>query len=300
MLPAQATHSKRSRLSIETQQAISGYLFLIPWLVGLGLFVLFPLGFSLYMSFQKVRFTGDGMKFEYKGWENYSYAFLSDNTFVTALINIVKNTMLVIPIIVLFSLFVAILLNMKFRGRMSFRAIFFLPVIFSTGQVLSEIFNQKAGSLDMLNKYDIAGFVSANVPTFWADPILTVLNLFVVILWYSGVQILIYLAGLQTIGSSVYEASLIDGATAWEMFWKITLPALTPFILLNVIYTVVDMFTVPLLNPVLNMIVTNMSAPNLGYGYASAQGWIYFSVVFALLLVVLGLSRRFVHYSGER
>ncbi|WP_409343241.1 carbohydrate ABC transporter permease [Paenibacillus sp. MBLB4367] len=291
---------RRSRLSIETQQAISGYLFLVPWLIGLGVFVLFPLGFSLYMSFQKVRFTGDGMKFEFKGWENYSYAFLSDNTFVAALAGIMKNTLLVIPIIVLFSLFVAILLNMKFKGRMAFRAVFFLPVIFSTGQVLSEIFNQKAGSLDMLNKYDIAGFVSANVPTFWADPILTVLNLFVVILWYSGVQILLYLAGLQTIGTSVYEASLIDGATPWEMFWKITLPALTPFILLNVVYTIVDMFTVPLLNPVLNMIVTNMSVPTLGYGYASAQGWIYFTIVFLVLLAVLGLSRKFVHYSGER
>ncbi|MFK7693994.1 carbohydrate ABC transporter permease [Paenibacillus sp. HJGM_3] len=291
---------RKSRMSIETQHALSGYLFLVPWLVGLGLFVLYPLGFSLYMSLQKVRFTGSGMKFEFKGLQNYSYAFLSDNTFVTALLNILKNSALVIPIIVIFSLFVAVLLNLKFPGRMAFRAVFFLPVIFSTGQVLTEIFNQKAGSLDMLASYDIAGFIAANVPKIWADPILTVLNLFVVILWYSGVQILIYLAGLQTIGASVYEASLIDGATPWEIFWKITLPALTPFILLNVIYTIVDLFTVPLLNPVLNMIVTNMSNPQLGYGYAAAQGWIYFVMVFVILLAVLGLSRRFTHYGGER
>lgn len=291
---------RKSRMSIEAQHALSGYLFLIPWLVGLGLFVLYPLGFSLYMSLQKVRFTGSGMKFEFKGLQNYSYAFLSDNTFVTALLNILKNSALVIPIIVIFSLFVAVLLNLKFPGRMAFRAVFFLPVIFSTGQVLTEIFNQKAGSLDMLANYDIAGFIAANVPKIWADPILTVLNLFVVILWYSGVQILIYLAGLQTIGASVYEASLIDGATPWEIFWKITLPALTPFILLNVIYTIVDLFTVPLLNPVLNMIVTNMSNPQLGYGYAAAQGWIYFVMVFVILLAVLGLSRRFTHYGGER
>lgn len=291
---------KKSRLSIETQHALSGYLFLIPWLVGLGLFVLYPLGYSLYMSMQKVRFTGTGMKFEFKGLQNYSYAFLSDNTFVTGLLGILKNSVLVIPIIVMFSLFVAVILNLKFPGRMAFRAIFFLPVIFSTGQVLAEIFNEKAGSLDMLANYDIAGFVAANIPKIWADPIMTVLNLFVVILWYSGVQILIYLAGLQTIGSSVYEASLIDGATPWEIFWKITLPALTPFILLNVIYTIVDLFTVPLLNPVLNMIVTNMSNPTLGYGYAAAQGWIYFLMVFAILLAVLGLSRRLIHYGGER
>lgn len=291
---------RKSRMSIETQHALSGYLFLVPWLVGLGLFVLYPLGFSLYMSLQKVRFTGSGMKFEFKGLQNYSYAFLSDNTFVTALLNILKNSALVIPIIVIFSLFVAVLLNLKFPGRMAFRAVFFLPVIFSTGQVLTEIFNQKAGSLDMLANYDIAGFIAANVPKIWADPILTVLNLFVVILWYSGVQILIYLAGLQTIGASVYEASLIDGATPWEIFWKITLPALTPFILLNVIYTIVDLFTVPMLNPVLNMIVTNMSNPQLGYGYAAAQGWIYFVMVFVILLAVLGLSRRFTHYGGER
>ncbi|WNQ08987.1 sugar ABC transporter permease [Paenibacillus aurantius] len=294
------SNRKRVRLSVESQQAISGYLFLLPWLVGLAVFVFYPLGYSLYMSFHKIRFTGTGMKFEWKGFENYTYAFLSDNTFVAALLSILKNSVLVIPIIVVFSLFVAVLLNLKFKGRMAFRGIFFLPVIFSTGQVLTEIFNQKAGSLDLLNNYDVAGFLAANLPKLWADPILAVLNMFVVILWYSGVQILLYLAGLQTISTNVYEASMIDGATPWEIFWKITLPALTPFILLNVIYTIVDMFTLPLLNPVLSMITANMTNPNLGYGYSAAQGWIYFVMVFLILLLVLAAARKTVYNGAER
>ncbi|BBH18996.1 ABC transporter permease [Paenibacillus baekrokdamisoli] len=293
---------KRGRfINMERRTALGGYLFLLPWLIGLALFVIYPLMYSMYMSFHRVNFTGKGMVLKPIGWDNYTYAFFSDNVFIAAILSTLKSSLFIIPIIVVFAFFVAILLNLKFPGRFFFRGIFFLPVIFGTGQVIMQIFGvASAGRLEMLDRYNIVEFVTENLPMVWAEPVLSVLNSFVLILWYSGVQILIFISGLQTIGVSVYEAAKIDGATPWVTFWKITLPAMTPFILLNLIYTMVDMFTLPLVNPIMDMILGNMSNSQLGYGYASAQGWIYFIFMFAMLLLVLLVTRRLVYYAGKR
>ncbi|RAV19281.1 sugar ABC transporter permease [Paenibacillus contaminans] len=282
----------------EKRQALVGYLFLLPWLVGLCAFVLYPLGYSFFMSFHKVRITSDGLGMKPVGWDNYKYAFLQDNQFVLMFAAVLKETLMYIPIITVFALFVAVLLNFRFPGRMLFRAVFFLPVIFATGQVLTEIFNQGAGGLDILVKYDVASFIQYNLPKFWAEPLLNVLRAFVLILWYSGVQIIIFIAGLQTIGRTVYEAATIDGASPWETFWKITLPAISPFIVLNMLYTIVDLFTFPF-NPIVSWISWNMTNSGTGYGYASALGWIYFTAVFLLILVVLGVTKKFV-FTRER
>ncbi|MFC5404774.1 carbohydrate ABC transporter permease [Cohnella soli] len=288
----------RKMFPYEKRQSLVGYLFLLPWLIGLCAFVLYPLGYSLYMSLHKVRITSDGLRMKPVGWDNYKYAFLQDNQFVLMFVAVLKETLMYIPIITVFALFVAVLLNFKFPGRMLFRAVFFLPVIFTTGQVLTEIFNQGAGGLDILVKYDVASFIQYNLPQFWAEPLLNVLRAFVLILWYSGVQIIIFIAGLQTIGRTVYEAATIDGASPWETFWKITLPAISPFIVLNILYTIVDLFTFPF-SPILSWISWNMSNSSTGYGYASALGWIYFTSVFLLIMIVLGLTKKFV-FTRER
>lgn len=304
MNEAPVTQPKAGRkraISIERRTALGGYLFLLPWLAGLILFVIYPLLYSMYMSFHRVRFTGKGMVLEPLGWGNYTYIFLSDNVFVASILGVLKNSLFIIPIIVVFAFFVAILLNLKFPGRFFFRGIFFLPVIFGTGQVIMQVFGVAgAGKLELLERYNVAGAVADNLPQIWAEPVMSVLNAFVLILWYSGVQMLIFISGLQTIGTSVYEAAKIDGATPWETFWKITLPAMTPFIVLNLIYTIVDMFTLPLVNPIMDLILGNMSKPQLGYGYASAQGWVYFLFMFAMLLIVLFASRKWVYYAGKR
>lgn len=282
---------------MEHREAFSAYLFLIPWLTGLGLFVLYPLIYSLYMSFQNVTITGDGLIMKPVGWENYKKAFLVDNKFSLALATYLKESLFMIPIIVLFALFVSIMLNIRFPGRTFFRVVFFLPVIFATGQVLSEMFAQGAGGLSIVEQYNIKPVLTQYLSAALAGPLLAVLDKILLILWYSGVQVLIFLAGLQTIGRTVFEAAEIDGASPWEIFWKITLPAITPFILLNTIYTIVDLFTFPF-SPILSQIIDNMKYT--GYGYASALGWIYFSIVFVIILLVLLLSRKFVKYAGER
>jgi ABC-type sugar transport system permease subunit len=284
-------------ISIEMRDAITAYILLIPWLIGLGMFVLYPIIYSLYMSFMDVRVTGTGIVMKPIAWGNYKQAFLIDNEFTLLLANYLKECLLIIPIIVLFALFVSIILNLKFPGKGVFRAIFFLPVIFATGQVLTEIFSQGAAGLSILDQYNIRPYIEQNLPGIFAEPLLGVLNMFVLILWYSGVQVLIFLAGLQTIGRPVYEAAGIDGASPWEIFWKITLPAITPFILLNVIYTIVDMFTFPF-SPILELITHHMKYT--GYGYASAIGWIYFSIVFIIILLVMWLFWRISRYSRER
>lgn len=289
--------NRKRTLPFELREAFSAYALLTPWLIGLGMFVLYPLAYSLFMSFQEVRFTGDGMVMKPIGFLNYKNAFLQDNQFSLSLINYLKETLLIVPIIVLFALFVGIMLNMKFPGKGLFRAIFFLPVIFATGQVLTEIFYQGATGLSILDQYNIRPYIENNVPQVFAEPLLAVLNKFVIVLWYSGVQIIIIVAGLQTIGKPVYEAAGIDGASPWETFWKITLPALTPFILLNTIYTVVDLFTFPF-SPILDLIKHHMQYT--GYGYASALGWTYFSIVFVVILLVLWFFRRITRQSSRR
>lgn len=268
-----------------------GYLFMAPWALGFLVFMALPLGWSLYLTFNKVILTPNGFKYTWRGFGNFHDAILVDNTYPVKLLSYVQEVILMIPIIVIFALFVALLLNQRFPGRFLFRAIFFLPVIFATGQVLTELFSQGAGELPFIDQYNIKPLVNQYIGPKLAEPVINILGKVVIILWYSGVQILIFIAGFQTISKSVYEAVRIDGATPWESFWKITLPGAVPFIGLNAIYTIVDLFTFPL-NPVLEEVRRNMFTPDTGYGYASALAWIYFTMIFILIGIVLWLLHR--------
>ncbi|UVI32953.1 carbohydrate ABC transporter permease [Paenibacillus spongiae] len=268
-----------------------GYLFMAPWAIGFLVFMAIPLGWSLYLTFNKVKLTPEGFDYAWRGLGNFRDALLLDHVYPVKLLTYIQEVILMIPIIVIFALFVSLLLNQSFPGRFLFRAIFFLPVIFATGQVLTELFSQGAGELPFIDQYNVKPLVQQYFGPRFAEPILGILGKVVIILWYSGVQILIFIAGFQTISKSVYEAVRIDGATPWESFWKITLPGAVPFIGLNAIYTIVDLFTFPL-NPVLEEIKSNMFKPDTGYGYASALAWIYFTIIFLLLSVVFLLIRK--------
>ncbi|MBB6670879.1 carbohydrate ABC transporter permease [Cohnella nanjingensis] len=285
----------RSRL----KQYGVGYLFILPWAIGFGALIAFPLGWSFFMSFHKVVATTGGFSYDFVGLQNFKDAFVKDNVFPIQLIEYVQEMLLMIPIIVIFSLLVSLLLNQRFPGRFLFRAVFFLPVIFATGQVLTELFAQNAGEIPFMDQYNLEPIVQKYVGEGLAQPVLSVLGKTVIILWYSGVQILIYIAGYQTIPKSVYEAVRIDGATPWDSFWKITLPATLPFISLNTLYTIVDLFTFPM-NPVLEHVRKNMFKPDTGYGYSSALAWIYFAFIFVLLAIVLRLFSSSAKRRGGR
>lgn len=274
-----------------------GYLFVLPWIIGFSTFVAFPVGWSLYNSFNKIFITSDGFKYQWVGLSNYKRMLIENNTYPIILITFLMEILMMIPLILIFSFFVALLLNQKFPGRSFMRTVFFLPVIFATGQVLMELFTQGAGELPFLEQYNVNGLVQQFFSKSIADAITNVLGKAVIILWYSGVQILIFLAGFQTISKSLYEAIRVDGATPWESFWKITFPAMMPFIGLNAVYTIVDLFTFPF-NPVLNIVSNNMFNATTGYGYASAMAWLYFAIIMLLLGITLWLTYRATKREG--
>ncbi|MBM7564236.1 carbohydrate ABC transporter permease [Paenibacillus sacheonensis] len=272
----------------------AGYLFMLPWMIGFAVFMAFPIGWSLYLTFQKVGLTGTGFKYKYIGLQNFKDALLKDNEFTIQLLVFLQQMIFMIPIIIIFSLCVSILLNQRFPGRFLFRAIFFLPVIFSTGQVLTELFQQGAGDVPFIAQYGIDTYVSDHFSASMAEPILNILGMMILILWSSGVQILIFIAGFQTISNSIYEAVRIDGASPWTSFWKITLPGIKPFIGLNLLYTMVDLFTFPF-NPIMEQIKKNMFSITTGYGYASAIAWLYF----LLIMILIGLIMLFLNSSNK-
>ncbi|MFC5530506.1 carbohydrate ABC transporter permease [Cohnella yongneupensis] len=277
---------KRRRLSRHTLSNLEGMLFIAPWIIGFMMFLAFPLAYSLYMSFHNVRILPTGPQITYKGWGYYNEILFSGSALYDELIPFMQEALIMIPIILVFSFLIAILLNQKFHGRFFFRAVFFLPVIFSTGYVVTEFVNQGQGSLGFLERYHFDAYLQSYLgDNVWTRSMMEVLSRFVLILWYSGVQIIIFLAGRQTLASSLYESARIDGASPWAIFWKITLPAMVPFIMLNLIYTVVDMFTFPF-NPIIKLIGVG------NYGYNSALAWIYFSIIIVFLLLLLFVFRR--------
>ncbi|MCJ8012636.1 sugar ABC transporter permease [Paenibacillus sp. KQZ6P-2] len=273
-------------LSARTSRKLEGTLFMAPWLIGFIAFLGFPLLFSLYMSFHQVKILPKRIVYDFVGLKYYQEILFNSSALYDQLIPYFQEVVIMVPVIVIFALMIAIMLNQKLPGRFVFRAIFFLPVIFSTGAVLMSFMNQGEGNLSFLERYNVGGYIDMFLgDNSWAKPVKQVMNHFVLVLWYSGVQILLFIAGLQTISSSAYESARIDGATPWEVFWKITLPAMSPFILLNLIYTVVDMFTFPS-NPVITLISTG------NYGYNSAMAWIYFLIILAFLGFVILLYGR--------
>ncbi|GIN74879.1 lactose ABC transporter permease [Bacillus sp. J14TS2] len=272
---------KKRRINAKVARNLEGSLFIAPWMLGFLIFLAFPLGFSLYMSFHQVKILPSGMQYEFNGIKYYREILLNSSEFYDQLIPFFQEIVLMVPIIIIFSLLIAILLNQKLHGRFLFRTIFFLPVIFTTGYLLTEFVNQGEGSLGFLEKFALGEYLDAFLGnSTWGNSVKTILNRFVLVLWYSGVQILIFLAGRQTISNSAYESARIDGANPWEVFWKITLPAMAPFIFLNLIYTVVDMFTFPF-NPIIDLIGTG------NYGYSSALAWVYFLIIAIFLMIVM-------------
>lgn len=279
------------KLSKRKREALTGYVLVLPWILGFLLFMAYPIYFSLFMSFNRVTISAEGIKTQYMGTDNYKYAFLSDPEFIEKLLLFIKSVVLMIPIIIIFSLIVALLINQPIRMKGLFRAIFFLPVVITSGEVVNELFSQGAAKIPLVERYGVIDIIRNSLSPGLAAPLISLIEQLILILWFSGVQILIFLAGLQKVNKQVYEAAAIDGASPWVIFWKITLPAIKPFIAVNLLYTVVDLFTNSF-SSVIELIKENMFRLDTGFGYATALAWIYFGVIFALLLIVLFLFRK--------
>lgn len=270
-----------SKLTIRQKNAIAGYLFIMPWILGFMLFTAFPFFYSVFLSLTSVNITPYGIEAKWIGLKNYTGVLAKEVNFPLALSESIIFIVFSTPMIVVASLIIALLLNGKYMGRALFRAVFFLPVIIISGPVISELVANNAAKIVNPSKYAIYEFFST-MPSLVGAPVLYVFDNLIMILWFSGVQILIFIAGLQKIDKSIYEASKIDGASSWEVFWKIILPFVKPLALVNAIYTIVEMSSFPN-NKVNTEILRNMFLMGHVYSYSAAMSWIYFLAEIVLL-----------------
>jgi len=295
------------KIGLEKRKVVSGFVFILPWLIGFLAFLVYPLIMSLYMSFQKM-VSVSGMEMDYIGWENFTRAILKDIYFIPLFYDAIKNAFVDIPLILVFSFFMASLLNHEVVGRMFFRGAFFLPVVIGSGFVMEQLLGQGVGALQTVaadptvvhtgvtNGLQLPDLFIRYLPIDLIEPMSNLLGKLTIVFWKTGIQILLFLAGLQGISESLYESAKVDGATPWEMFWKITFPLMTPVLLLNAIFTLVDSFT-DIRNQVIQY-VKQVAFKNIEMGYASALGWIYFLFVFILIVLIFAFTRKRVVYTG--
>lgn len=288
------------RLTLRQRNAINGYLFISFWLVGLAIFFLIPLfrNFSLSMTDAKLATVRNG-SYHFIGIGNYIEAFSVDIEFVPYLLETMNNLIVDVPFILAFSLAVALLAVQRVPGSTIFRAIFFLPVVIGSAVVVGRMFDQLGNQLVLFRGQGAQQFLylylGDQLPNF-----MFFLNRSVFVLWRSGVQILIFIAGLKSIDPTLYEVSQVDGASPWVQFWKITLPMLSPVILINIVYTIIDSFT-DYFNTVLRYIrVVTFESSDMRLGYPSALGNIYFFLVFLLVILIFVVVSRVTFYRGER
>lgn len=304
---------KRPHLTLEQKKAIPGYYFVLPFVIGFLLFFLYPITQSFIYSFSNFNLSPDGYTLTHVGWEHYKHAFFSHAKFNRILVGTVQDMVTDVPLILIFSFFAANLLNQKFRGRLVARAIFFLPVIMACGIILqmergdfiqsllrasgdtmgmgTSEQSSTVGSLMLLQSlFRTLPQQLAWLATYISDAV----NKIYEIINASGVQMLIFLAGLQSISPSYFEAATIEGATGWESFWKITFPMISPLIILSTVYSIIDSFTV--FDNRMMSILNDEFYLYHHYGLASAMVWVYFIVISVIIGLVIWIVNKGVFY----
>ena len=294
-------NSKKSGL--ESRRGRWGYVFTFPFIIGAVLGIIYPVVLSLVYSFGELIPQEIGYKINFVGIENYKTLFTVDPDFTRQLVETLQNTILKVPVAIIFSFFLACVLNSEFPGRGLARTVLFLPMIISS-KLVKTLLNQDIVSSEMSNKGaeeavmlsdKFAEFlVSLNVGDGLADFLTSSVNDIQNLLYMSVIPTIIILAGLQSVSRSIYEASYVEGATSWEVLWKISLPMVSPLLLVSLIYCVIDSFT-----GVGNSIISRVgyecfTAFNFGIG--SAVAWSYLTVVLLIVAVVFLIANRFVSY----
>ncbi|MBR6807229.1 MAG: sugar ABC transporter permease [Clostridia bacterium] len=303
---------KKKPASLDSKKARAGWIFVLPFIIGFILVYLPVVIDSITFSFNELTILSQGgYELDFVGLSNYQNALFKDSGFTEALIAGMKQLIIDVPCIVFFSLFIAIILNQKILGRAAFRAIFFIPVILTTGLIgqidannamLEHMQNGSTNtgleeeSSGILNLMDVqALFSNMAVGQGLVKYVVDAVNSIFDIVNRCGVQMLIFLSGLQSISPAIYESCQIDGASGWETFWKVTLPMVSPMILVNTIYTVIDAFTAST-NKVMTYINSIYSGSQEGMVISSAMSWMYFLLVIIIIGAVVGIISRFVFY----
>ena len=295
-------------LTLEGKNARAGYLFILPFLIGFVAFMFFPIVESLRMVFSKVSIdvVNYGFRMDFTGFENLERVLMIDPEFNRMLTEEILRMVLIVPAVLIFSLFVALILNQEFRARGFVRAVFFLPVILSSGVMIgletnNSLLNSMAEIIRDSNqlKTSITGVLEEILVTEGAASdfmayVFQIVNQIYNIAMASGIQIIIFLSALQTIPPSMFEAAKIEGATAWECFWKITFPMVSSLILVNVVYSVVDYF-IRTDNRVMEKIYMALIR-QLEFGFSTAMAWVYFLAVMIIIGISVSIISRKVYY----
>lgn len=303
---------RKRRLTLSQKKMINGYLFILPWLIGFIFFYIRSIILTTEFSFSKLTVEAvGGYQLEYVGLDNFIYAFREHGTFKQVLTSSVFNMVIDIPLIIFFSLFMAILLNRQFKGRTLVRVIFFLPVIMNSSAISTALDLSRqmvaggisAGSSQMAAETSATGvdiyyyidlFRDLAMPDRILDYIVAAVGRINNIINASGVQIVIFLAALQSIPSSMYEVAKIEGATAYETFWKVTFPMVMPHIITNIVYTVIDSFAE-------SQVVTlayNTAFTDFNYGLSSVFSLVSTAITCLILVLAVGyIQKRTFYYN---
>lgn len=301
---------KKKKLTLTQKRIVNGYTFILPWLIGFIVFYIRSIIQSVQFSLSELSVGAvGGYELEYVGLDNFIYAFREHGTFKQILTTSVGNMLLDIPLIIFFSLFMAILLNREFRGRTLVRAIFFLPVILNSSAISGalELSQQmmaggiSAGSSQMAADaastgvdvgYYISLFKDLAMPDQVLDYIVTAVGRINNIITASGVQIVIFLAALQAIPGSMYEVAKIEGATAYETFWKVTFPMVMPHIITNVVYTVIDNFA----DSEVVTLAYDAAFTSFDYGLSSVFSLVSTGITLLILVLIVGFIQKRTFY----
>ena len=295
----------RRRLSYEHKKSLYGYGFISLWLVGFLLFFLRPFVSVIIYSLSKIEYLDTGHRLVFRGLDNFRRALLEDPDIIRMMADSIKDIPVTVITIVIVSLAIAVVLNRKFFGRTAVRAIFFVPVIVASGIVISILNGDAMASTMMAGQkssamLQVSGLTDIMMQMGLPEKMITTVtgmaNGIFDYLWKSGIQILLFLAALQTISPSLYEASALEGATGWDNFWKISMPMVSPMILLAFIYSIIDSFT-----DYDNQYMQKIKdfATSLNVEYSSTLSLLYFVVITLFIGLAYLIIKRFVADTGE-
>lgn len=298
------TKKKTKSLSLEATRSKYGYIFTSPFILGAILTVIYPIILSLVYSFSEVTVNPKGYVLNFVGFSNFHKIFFVDPDFGLSLYNTIISTLTNVPIVVIFSFFLASVLNTEFKGRGFARTMLFLPMILNSGLIKTVLtYDYLDSNIEAKSSAEVGQFSGAfadflqelNIGTGVTNILTSSVDNISNILAMSVIPIIVMLAGLQSVPNSVYEASYVEGATKWEVFWKISLPIVSPMILVSVIYCIIDSFTA-VGNAVIER-VQQESFDKLDFGIGSAMVWSYMLIIFLIVTVVFLLVNKRVSYS---
>lgn len=288
----------KKKKSIESLRSRYGLMFISPWLLGIALFFIYPILRTIWFSLADVSLSSSGIASSFLGLENYKQILSVDPDYTNNLASGITSVLTKLPLILVISLIIAIVLNQNFKGRVFFRGLYFLPVIIATGTVINLISAStgknvmSAGMTSEISSsmidFDLV-LEKLNLPSVISDYLAMALSGIQDCIWNSGIQIVLFISGLQTIPDSLYEVAKVEGCTKWEEFWYITLPMLSRVILLVIIFTCVELFTMTQ-NPVMVQAYECFSSAE--YDTGAAMVLFYFAVVGVIMALVLWILNK--------